>query len=390
MIQFDFHLPVISIILLGLSVVALGYICLVYSLRLWRLCRHKRLCDSGVNQVDTLGLPTASIIVYASGDSEALSRHLPAMLRQDYLPGFEVIVVNDGADEDVSMAVKRLRNEYPNIYLTFTPDGARSLSRKKLALTLGVKAAKGEAVVITDATTSVSSDLWLLSMMSPLSDPAVDIVLGYGRPAPRGSFIKRFDLVADTAAWMISALGRNVYRSCGCNLAYRRQAFFDNKGFSRSLNLRNGDDDIFVSEIARDRGASVQLSEDAIIDIDVPAFSSWAVESRCAHAFTGRNLSKASRRIMAFGEWCMWLVPALAVCGAWMAGPFNAVGWIAAIVIIAAAWTVPSVAWSQLLRALGTHSRGFALPFLAMTRPLRNAIVAMRARLSHGHYSWQK
>lgn len=390
MIQFDFHLPVVSIILLGLAVVALGYICLVYSLRLWLLRRYKRLCDSGKSQVDTLGLPRVSIIVYARGDSEALARHLPVMLQQDYLPGFEVIVVNDGSEEEVSMAVKRLRNDYPNIYLTFTPEGARNLSRKKLALTLGVKAAKGEAVVITDATTNVTSDQWLLSMMSPLADPDVDIVLGYGRSVARGHFTKQFDLAADSAAWMLSAIGGKAYRACGCNLAYRRQAFFDNKGFSRSLNLRNGDDDIFVSEIACGRGVAVALAEDSIVGIEAPAFAEWAKESRCSHSFTGRQLSKCCRRVMAFGEWCMWLVPLLAAAGAWLAGPFNAVGWIVAIVLTLAAWTVPAVAWSQLLRALGSPSRGMALPFVAMTRPLRNAIVAVRARLSHGHYSWQK
>ncbi|MDE7376373.1 MAG: glycosyltransferase [Muribaculaceae bacterium] len=390
MIQFDFHLPVASIILLGLALAALAYICLVYCRRLWRLRRHKRLCDSGDRQVDTLSLPWASVIVYARGDSESLARHLPAMLEQDYMPGYEVIVVNDGSEEEVSMAVKLLRNTYPNIYLTFTPDGARNLSRKKLALTLGVKAAKGEAVVITDATTKVNSDRWLVSMMSPLADPDVDIVLGYGRPAARGFLTKQFDLAADSAAWLLSALSGKTYRACGSNLAYRRQAFFDNKGFSRSLNLRNGDDDIFVSEIAQGRGVAVEMSQDSIVDIEVPAFARWAKEFRRAHMFTGRRLAKGSRRIMAAGEWCLWLVPLLAAAGAWLAGPYNAVGWIAALLLTVAAWTVPAIAWSGLLRSLGVKARGIALPLMAMARPLRNTYAAVRARLSHGHYSWQK
>lgn len=390
MIQFDFNLPVASIILLGLATAALAYICLVYCRRLWRLRRHKHLCDNGERQIDTLGLPRASVIVYARGDSEALARHLPAMLEQDYLPGFEVIVVNDGSEEDVSMAVKLLRNTYPNIYLTFTPDGARNLSRKKLALTLGVKAAKGEAVVITDATAKVDSDHWLMSMMCPLADPDVDIVLGYGRPAAHGCYTKQFDLAADSAAWMLSALGGKAYRACGCNLAYRRQTFFDNKGFSRSLNLRNGDDDIFVSEIAQGRGVAVELSQDSIVGIEAPAFARWAREFRRSHAFTGRRLAKGSRRLMAAGEWCLWLVPMLAAAGAWLAGPYNAVGWIAALLLTTAALAVPAIAWRQLMHALGTPARAFALPFQAMTRPLRNTYAAVRAFLSHGHYSWQK
>lgn len=390
MIQFDFHLPIASIILLGLAATALAYICFVYSRRLWRLRRHKRLCDSGERQVDTLGLPRASVIVYARGDSEALTRHLPAMLEQDYLPGYEVIVVNDGSEEEVSMAVKLLRNKYPNIYLTFTPDGARNLSRKKLALTLGVKAAKGEAVVITDATTRVNSDQWLLSMMSPLADPDVDIVLGYGRPDAHGFLTEQFDLAADSVAWMLSAIGGKAYRACGCNLAYRRQAFFDNKGFSRSLNLRNGDDDIFISEIANGRGVEVELSDASIVDIEARPFARWAREFRRSHAFTGRRLSKGSRRLMAAGEWCLWLVPALAAAGAWLAGPYNAVGWIIAILLTAVAWTVPSIAWSQLLNSLGVSKRAIALPLMAISRPLRNTYVAARALMSHGHYSWQK
>lgn len=66
---------------------------------------------------------------------------------QDYPAPLEVIVVNDGKNEDVRDAVTRLRTRHRDLHITFTPMQARNLSHKKLAVTVGIKAASHDAVL---------------------------------------------------------------------------------------------------------------------------------------------------------------------------------------------------------------------------------------------------
>ena len=86
-------------------------------------------------------LPPLSVVICARNESENLRRNLPTILKQDY-PDFEVIVINDGSTDESEDLLSALEEEYPNLYHSFTPDSARYISRKKLALTLGIKASK--------------------------------------------------------------------------------------------------------------------------------------------------------------------------------------------------------------------------------------------------------
>ena len=93
--------------------------------------------------------PPMSVIVYSEDDAANLEVLLPQILDQDYPSPFEVIVVNDGAMDSTKDVIARLEQRYSNLYMTFTPQESRSLSRKKLAVTLGIKAAKYNVLLHT-------------------------------------------------------------------------------------------------------------------------------------------------------------------------------------------------------------------------------------------------
>ncbi len=94
--------------------------------------------------------PAVSVIVYAQNDAENLVKYLPKILNQAY-PEFEVIVVNDDSTDDSKDILSVLETQYKNLYHTYVPEGSRNLSHKKLALTLGIKAARYDIVVFTNA-----------------------------------------------------------------------------------------------------------------------------------------------------------------------------------------------------------------------------------------------
>ena len=105
-------------------------------------------------------LPPLSVIIYAREEVENLRRNLPAVLEQDY-PQFEVIVINDGNTDESEDYLTLQGEKYPNLYHSFVPSSSRYISRKKLAITLGIKASKYDWLVFTDANCLPESNQWL-------------------------------------------------------------------------------------------------------------------------------------------------------------------------------------------------------------------------------------
>ena len=102
---------------------------------------------------------------------------MPKILNQAY-PEFEVIVVNDDSTDDSKDILSVLETQYKNLYHTYVPEGSRNLSHKKLALTLGIKAARYDIVVFTNANCDPRNNEWLATIARNFV-PGIDIVLGY-------------------------------------------------------------------------------------------------------------------------------------------------------------------------------------------------------------------
>ena len=203
------------------------------------------------NNTPTDPLPPVSIIICAKNEIENIKNFLPSILEQNY-PNFEVIVVNDGNNFEMQTAIALLKEKYPHLRETFLPEKAEVLSRKKLALTIGIKAAKNEYLLFTDADCQADSKLWIQSMVKNF-DKETEIVLGYGSYFAQNTFLSKlisYDTLFICIQYMGFALKGYPYMGVGRNLAYRRSSFFNHKGFAGMLHLQSGDDDLFVNEIA--------------------------------------------------------------------------------------------------------------------------------------------
>ena len=225
-------------------------------------------------------LPPLSVVICARNESENLRRNLPAILKQDY-PDFEVIVINDGSTDESEDLLSELEEEYPNLYHSFTPDSARYISRKKLALTLGIKASKYDWLVFTEADCTPVSDKWLRRIARNFT-PSTDIVLGYsGYERGKGWLHKRvsFDSRFTSLRYLGFALAGKPYMGIGRNLAYRKELFFKVKGFSTHLNMQRGEDDLFINQIANENNTRVETSPDSVIRMQpVERYKDWKEE----------------------------------------------------------------------------------------------------------------
>ena len=238
---------------------------LYYYLRFYTaIFRHKRRIKKGkIQLLDTL--PEVSVIICARNEEENLRKHLPSVLKQDY-PKYEVIVINDRSYDESETVLELLKKEYPHLKTSFIPMDARFIDSKKIAVTLGIKAAENDILVFTDADCEPVSNKWLEGVVRSFSGNN-QIVLGYGAYKKNKSFAN-FTQVFDTLfigiQYLNYAIAGYPYMGVGRNMAYRKSFFESSKGFSKHLDIQSGDDDLFINDYAKGKNTTVCVNPDSV------------------------------------------------------------------------------------------------------------------------------
>ena len=244
-----------------------------------------------------------SIIICAKNERKNLEQFLPRILQQDY-PEFEVVVVNDSSTDQTEDLLSEMSTQHKHLRFTSIPANDDFLHGKKLALTIGLKSARYEYVLLTDADCYPVSDQWLQSMASNLTRQK-KIVLGYGGyERKRGllNLLIRYETVFTAMLYLSYALKGKPYMGVGRNLAYEKALFFNNKGFASHYHISSGDDDLFVNETATKDNTAVEFSYHShTLSVPKTTFQSWIKQKR-RHLAAGSHYSPSSRFRLA-GEW---------------------------------------------------------------------------------------
>ncbi len=192
-----------------------------------------------------------SVIVCAHDEENNLRELLPLLLAQDH-PEFEVIIVEDRCNDstyDFLLSATKLDSRLRMVRVVHKPD---HVSGKKFALTLGIKAARYDWVLLTDADCRPAGNKWIASMNALMTDHT-NIVLGFSpyikSQGLLNSFIRLESFLTGIQFMGLAILGK-PYMGVGRNLAYRKSLFLDNKGFNSHLGIVGGDDDLFVNQHA--------------------------------------------------------------------------------------------------------------------------------------------
>jgi cellulose synthase/poly-beta-1,6-N-acetylglucosamine synthase-like glycosyltransferase len=205
-----------------------------------------------------------SVIICARNEEENLRNLLPAVLEQDY-PEYEVIVVNDCSEDDSYNVLGGYLGKYPYLKVSNIIRDPKFTHNKKFAQFIGIKAAKNEVLLFTDADCKPESDKWLGTMVSHFDDKT-DFVLGYGGYLSRKGLLNkyiRYDSTVIAMQYLGMAIRGIPYMGVGRNLAYRRSIFFDKKGFSTHTHLASGDDDLFVNSNASKNNIAVEFRKES-------------------------------------------------------------------------------------------------------------------------------
>jgi glycosyltransferase involved in cell wall biosynthesis len=230
-----------------------------------------------------------SVVICAKNEYHNLKENLPLILEQDF-PDFEVIVVNDVSDDETYFLLKILSDKYPHLKIVNFVDNVNFFSGKKFPLTIGIKSAKHDIVLLTDADCKPQSMKWIEEMQSQFHS-GTEIVLGYGKYKQEPGLLNkiiRFDTLQIALQYLSMALSGMSYMGVGRNLAYRKNLFYRQNGFINHYKVKSGDDDLFVNAATTKQNTKIIISQESHTVSDAKkTFSPWITQKR-RHLTSGK------------------------------------------------------------------------------------------------------
>jgi glycosyltransferase involved in cell wall biosynthesis len=334
---------------------------LTFIVQLYYLIRnHNSLANYRVtDELPDVNIPV-SVIISARNEARNLNENLPAILQQNY-PDFEVVVVNDCSFDSSDVVLEVLKETYPHLKIVTITEHERFKTGKKFALTLGIKAAKNEYLLFTDADCKPASPNWITRMASHFTGE-VQMVLGYSPYYKTKGFLNsivRFETVKTAINYLSAALNRDAYMGVGRNLAYTKTLFFANKGFAAHMHILSGDDDLFVNQTATATNTAIEIHPDAFLF--TTAKSSWGAlfKQKKRHMGAGKLYKSGHKTALTIDALSGLLFYVLLIC--FLAIYFE---FLPVLGLFVFRWLIQLIIYRKVFKKLNATSQLWYLPFL--------------------------
>jgi glycosyltransferase involved in cell wall biosynthesis len=232
-----------------------------------------------------------SVIVCAKNEEENVANFIPLLAEQNY-PDFEIVLIDDASSDNTLAIFEDFEQQYPNIRLVKVQNNEAFWGNKKYALTLGIKAAKKDYLLFTDADCYPTSKDWITAMSSQFTTQKT-IVLGYGKYEKiANSFLNkiiRFETLLTAIQYFSWAKIGSPYMGVGRNLAYKKDEFFNVNGFIGHIQVRSGDDDLFINQAANSKNTTIAYTPESFTySKPKTTFKDWFTQKR-RHVTTAQH-----------------------------------------------------------------------------------------------------
>jgi len=241
-----------------------------------------------------------SVIVCVHDEEQNLRELLPLLLSQNYSQ-FEIIIVEDRCNDgtyDFLLEETKKHGRLKMVHVDFKPE---HINGKKFALTLGIKAAQHDWVLLTDSDCRPVSNKWIQQMAGGFQQ-STDMVIGFSpymeKPGLLNSFI-RFETIVTAIQYFSFAFIGIPYMGVGRSLAYRKKLFLDNKGFNDYLSIAGGDDDLFVGQHATGQNVFGVLNKNSIIFSKPKTTWKEFYQQKVRHLAVGKRYKLKHRLLLA-------------------------------------------------------------------------------------------
>lgn len=280
-------------------VVFAAFCCVTFIQIIYYLYFFRRLAFQHSDSTISYDQPPVSVIVCARDEAANLAKNLPGVLVQQFSGIHELILVNDNSLDESKYLLEALQKDFPQMHIIELKQEAKFIQGKKFPLSIGIKTAKHEVVLLTDADCLPASEFWIQKMAS-LFDAKTEIVIGYGGYNKRKGILNkliRFETFHAALQYLSYALAGIPYMGTGRNLAYRKSVFFRNKGFSAHNHLPGGDDDLFINATATGRNTKVMADKDAFtLSEPKKTWKEWMAQKQ--RHYTTARLYKPKHRFL--------------------------------------------------------------------------------------------
>jgi len=224
-----------------------------------------------------------SVVICAKNEAENLQKFLPSIIHQKYTD-FEIVLINDASSDNTLEVMEHFREHHKHIKIVNVENVEAFWGNKKYALTLGIKAAKNEYLLFTDADCKPVSEHWIRKMVAHFSNDK-KIVLGYGKyQNKKVSFLNlvvRYETLLTAIQYFSYAKLGSPYMGVGRNLAYTKSEFFKVNGFIKHIQIKSGDDDLFIQQAANKNNTAI-CTHPKSFTVSVPpaSFKEWFRQKR--------------------------------------------------------------------------------------------------------------
>jgi glycosyltransferase involved in cell wall biosynthesis len=257
-----------------------------------------------------------SVVICARDEAENLANFLPGVLVQQYTTTHEIVLVNDNSEDESKYLLEEFRKSFKNLNIVTLSQDAKMINGKKFPLSMGIKSAKNETLLLTDADCVPASENWMQLMQDGYDDD-IEIVLGYGAYKKKPGFLNkliRFETFQTALQYFSYALAGMPYMGVGRNLSYKKDVFIRNKGFSSINQMPSGDDDLFINQVANKKNTAIVIDKDAhTISEPKTTFHDW-MSQKYRHYTTSKYYKKQHSFLLALYAISQFLIyPLLAV-----------------------------------------------------------------------------
>ena len=231
-----------------------------------------------------------SVIICSRDEAANLVKNLPGALIQQYRTTHEVIVVNDNSFDESKYILEEYQRTYKQLHLVELTQEARFIPGKKFPLSIGIKTAKYEIVLLTDADCVPASEFWIEKMQEGFND-GIEIVLGYGALHKKKGFFNklvRWETLHTALQYLSYAKAGFTYMGVGRNLSYKKSVFFRHKGFSSHNHVPGGDDDLFINKAATKKNTAIVIDKDAFTLSEPPKTWKQWIKQKNRHYTTSK------------------------------------------------------------------------------------------------------
>jgi cellulose synthase/poly-beta-1,6-N-acetylglucosamine synthase-like glycosyltransferase len=206
-----------------------------------------------------------SVVICARDEAENLANNLPGLLAQVYPTTHEIIVVNDNSFDESKYLLEELKKNFKQLNVIELIQEAKMIPGKKFPLAIGIKSAKYEIVLLSDADCLPSTENWINSMQSAFTKNT-EIVLGYSPFQKQNGLLNkliRYECFFTAMQYLSYALAGIPYMGVGRNLSYKKSLFLKQKGFSAHNNIPGGDDDLFINAVANKKNTTININPES-------------------------------------------------------------------------------------------------------------------------------